>query len=126
MHIQSLHYPLTESLRGHIEGRIHWALRWFARRAGLIRVVLKGQGGCKGAGDQYCSVTVHVKGEGDIRAEGVAGDAYKAISTAAKRLRRTLKNRRPGVRRKREKVLQQIQEGKGVNAEREQALDQGA
>ena len=81
VHVQSLHYPLTESLRGHIEARIQWALRWFARRAGLVRVVLKEHGGSKGAADQHCAVTVHVKGEGDIRVEGVAGDAYRAISS---------------------------------------------
>lgn len=126
VHVQSLHYPLTDPLRGHIEARIHWAMRWFARRAGLVRVVLKEQGGCRGSTDQYCTVTVQVNGEGDVRVEGVAGDAYQAISAAAKRLRRTLKNRRPGVRRKREKALGQIQEAEGMYAERGQALDQSA
>lgn len=83
-------FSLTPGLRLHAERRLEFALDRHRERIARVRVVLADVNGPRKGDDKLCRVEVHLRGARPIRAAAVDGDAYAAISLAARRAGRAL------------------------------------
>jgi ribosomal subunit interface protein len=98
--IRSIHVPVTEAMRHHIERALSASLQRRAHELGEVRVRLRDLNGPKGGVDQEVLVIGHARGR-TLSARAVDSDAYVALTSAIERVARRLstRGRRHGERR---------------------------
>ena len=100
--IRSHGFPLTESLRDYVEGRIRFALSHATTRLRAVTVVQSDINGPRGGLDKACRVRVTIKDSPVMVIDDTEANLYSAIDCAADRagrkvnriLRRMLKRSR--------------------------------
>ena len=90
IHIKTLGFKLTDALRRHVEGRMHWAMRPYARRVMKVTARLDDVNADHGGIDKRCSVVVALRRRGVATAQATCPDLYAAVNEVAARIRRSL------------------------------------
>lgn len=88
--IQALNFPLTNSLRSHIERRLKFALSTRDDHIQRIMVRLSDINGPRGGEDKCCHIQVVLPQISDVVIEDTEADLYAAINRAADRAGRTV------------------------------------
>ncbi len=88
--IQALHFSLTESLRKHVERRIHFTLACCDDSILRVIVKLSDINGPRGGEDKHCHLQVVLTGLPDVVIEDTQADMYVAINRATDRAGRTV------------------------------------
>ena len=83
--IRSHGFPLTESLRAHVERRIRLALSHAAARIRTVTVVLSDSNGPRGGLDKACRVRIAIKDSPVMVIDDTEANLYSAIDCAANR-----------------------------------------
>ncbi|MFZ4574819.1 MAG: ribosome hibernation-promoting factor, HPF/YfiA family [Phycisphaerales bacterium] len=92
LEIRSAHASLSEALREWSKSRILFAVGRFRGKVEAVRVLLADVNGPRGGVDQRCVVEVRVRSGGLLVAEVVDTDLYSAISRAADRIARRVRD----------------------------------
>ena len=92
LEIRSAGASLTEAIREWAKSRILFAVGRFSSRVEAVKVVLGDVNGPRGGVDQRCVVEVRVRSGGTLVAEVVDTDLYAAISRAADRAARRVRD----------------------------------
>lgn len=91
--IHSSKFTLTESLRGHIERRIQFALNWAYHKLPRIHLRLDDVNGPRNGVDKVCRIQIPVAGGKPVVIEEVQADMYVAIDRAIERAAQTMSRR---------------------------------
>jgi len=91
--IQSRNFPLTNTLRGHVERRLGFALSANDEHIQRIVVRLSDINGPRGGSDKCCHIQVILPHLSDVVIEDIETDIYAAIDRAADRAGRTVRRR---------------------------------
>jgi ribosome-associated translation inhibitor RaiA len=91
--IASVNFPLTDSLRSHIERRLRFALSLGEQKINRVNVRLSDVNGPRGGVDKCCQLQIVVSGMGDVVVKDIEADMYAAIAQAANRAGRTIRRR---------------------------------
>jgi len=88
--VRHTNVPISEALDAHVQRKLRGALRRFTDRVAAVAVRLVDENGPRGGVDTRCRVVVELTGGGQLVVEGLAADAYVAVTQAAARLHRQL------------------------------------
>jgi ribosome-associated translation inhibitor RaiA len=83
---------LNRSLEEQVERRLRYALARFSDRVSRVTAYLADQNGPRGGVDQHCRITVHLLPRGKIMAEATHVDMLAAVSRAADRIVRRVRD----------------------------------
>jgi ribosomal subunit interface protein len=93
IHIQARGFALTDSLREHVERRLHFALGWADDRLRQISVRLWDENGPRGGEDKRCRIQITFPGAPSVVIDDTEADLYVAIDRAADRAGRSVARR---------------------------------
>ena len=94
MQISSLSFPLTPSIRQHVERRLENALSRTGVSSAQASVRLLDVNGARGGVDKQCRVSVILKSAAPIIAVITSQDLYQAVDRAAVRIRALIRRQR--------------------------------
>ena len=78
-------FPLTESLRKHIEHRVRSSLNWAQQGLRNVTLRLDDLNGPKGGADKSCRIEIPIAGGTPVVIHEVQSDLYAAIDRAVNR-----------------------------------------
>jgi len=90
IHIQSLGFDLTESIREHAVRRLRFALSHAADHIRRVTIRLSDINGPRGGTDKCCHILVAMEKLAEVAVEDIESDLYVAIDRAAGRAARTV------------------------------------
>lgn len=102
--MQARNMRLSDRMREWMERRLAFALERFAPQLGEVRAVIEDENGPRGGTDKHCTIEARLKSTGRVIVDVKDADAKSALSRAADRLARRIRDtieRRRDVRRRR-------------------------
>jgi ribosomal subunit interface protein len=93
IHIQARGFALTDSLREHVERRLHFALGWADDRLRQVSVRLSDENGPRGGEDKRCRIQITLRGAPSVVIDDTEADLYVAIDRATDRAGRSVARR---------------------------------
>lgn len=90
IHVRSPQFPIDETLRSHVERRLHFSLGRFSPRVLRATVQLLDDNGPRGGEDKLCRIQVRLTPTGTVLAQDRDSALVVAIDRAADRIGRTV------------------------------------
>lgn len=92
LEVRALTGDLSDDLKEQVERRLRFSLARFSDRVSRVTACLADQNGPRGGVDQCCRIKVHLFPRGKIMAEATDVDMPAAVSRAADRIARRVRD----------------------------------